>query len=273
MPTKQTMRYLIATLSLALAACSGEPAEPSSPSETARQQARKTKPVRARDLVHFAGPQSGAPGATARRAYRNDPEPEGMPAKTLAERNEPRVRSVLEDIVFAQSVATYHKYVDTNGDGMGEALSMRELLGVAKMRGTDKSFGANQRLLHHFEQRIENGCARHAGYYFQIWLPREGGGWMTDGMDATPGSETGWRCYAWPVDRENTGRLVFYTDESGEVLASRNRRARYDGFDKMPLAGAADGDRSDSVHDDDAFLGADGGKWRRDRVYVPPTPR
>ncbi|MCA8944452.1 MAG: hypothetical protein KDB80_17955 [Planctomycetes bacterium] len=266
------MRRLAPALLLGVVACSGDATEKPAVREPSLSGGRP-EPRASRAIEYFAAPGGASHGMrdNGRPPGHRDTEKEGIPPKTAAETNEDSVREVLEEIVFVQRVAMFHHFVDRDGDGVGEALSMRELLGVAKMRNGGGMFTANEPLLRRFEQVIEDGCARHSGYFFQIWLPRDGGGWTTDGMTGTVGADPRWRCYAWPVNREQSGRLVFLVDETGEILSSRNRRAKYEGKEHRPDAGAATGDRN-SVHAGDPFLGADGGRWVRDHVYEPPEP-
>jgi hypothetical protein len=102
------------------------------------------------------------------------------------------------------------------------------------------------------------------GYYFKMFLPDaqaandlhgvaengppgiggSWGGWF-------PGSDTGeafWCCYAWPVQDLITGHHVFFINQEGRVLRSRNngRGPIYDGLIAPPAFDAAYSDTPES---------------------------
>jgi hypothetical protein len=48
-----------------------------------------------------------------------------------------------------------------------------------------------------------------------------------------------WVCYAWPADRNGTGRRVFVTSAAGDILAAPNTTQQYSGLAKRPDGAAA----------------------------------
>ena len=259
-----------------LAACGGE-----STDSTARRPSKKPTAKRlppARELVHFSSRISRGVNPDAYRApYSTVDAHDGVHGLTLAETNERLVVTALEQIVFAQRVAMHHNYVDANGDGKGEPLLLGEILGAVPVRNTDREFEGNRDLLARFDSRIAIGRARYAGYLFQVWLRGKNGDWVTDGSAVEPAADREWCCYAWPVHRGQSGRLAYFVDNSGEILASPNLRRMYEGHELTPEPDAARGERTvieggAGAHDGDSFMGSDRGRWARVTVYVPPVP-
>ena len=65
------------------------------------------------------------------------------------------------------------------------------------------------------------------GYYFRIFLPQRDGLGIAEGDeghragDVDPVlAETTWCAYAWPVERDVTGRRTFFVNQAGDVLAT-----------------------------------------------------
>jgi len=73
------------------------------------------------------------------------------------------------------------------------------------------------------------------------------------------GGESGWRCYAWPTMKNNTGKRAFFVDQNKTVMWTHNHRQRYSGTTSCPAVDAAlpsDAGNARSV-------GRDGGVWQR----------
>ncbi len=259
------------TLGLCLAGCGGDPAESTpAPKPQASKKASRPNPESTR-LVHFSAP-AGNSGGT-RRGSGGDAaglgsrtEPVRYREKTRVLRNQEKACEALWDIFAAQRSAHLTQLVDSNGDGTGEYLFFDELLGIRKVRGGDVEFTDNGNVRARFKRTPQDGRTQYHGYMFQVWLPGENGWETRDGAS----SDAGFRCYAWPVEFEETGKLAYCIDERGEVYASSNERTAYHGADNAPAPDAFEGELSD-LHPDDKYLGNDKGWWSK-AGFVPASP-
>jgi hypothetical protein len=92
-----------------------------------------------------------------------------------------------------------------------------------------------------------DGIRTRAGYCFRILLPGKGGvgvkeratGEPFDGEVDTDLAEAAWCCYAWPEKRGESGKRVFFVNQTGDVLQAANEMAQYEGFDRVPEFDAA----------------------------------
>lgn len=152
--------------------------------------------------------------------------------------NESSAIATLRNIHTAQSQFQAAAAIDRDGDGRGEYGWFLELAGGAPLRGTGAPLHVPA-LSRAFARQHDGRVAR-SGYWFAMWLPAKGGGWLGEG---TPGAidadaaEAGFRCGVWPLAADKA-RRAFFTDAEGSVWACSNSDWRYCGIER-PLPGAA----------------------------------
>lgn len=257
---------LLAGLAALLAGCSADehPATGAGTGATADRAAPEDAPEDR--LVHFSAPGGGGGQRESAVHAGDDPGPPlrmRMREEAAELRNRERAAAdMLERIALAQTSAIQRGLAD------GEALFLGELLGVTTIRGTTTTFEDDFGIARLFGSVVRRRCAVLDGYLFQMHLPGTSGDWVTDvergGPASSPTSgEPRWRCYAWPLERGETGLLAFFVDERGRVLATSNHRQGYGGYGTAPAADAAsEAESRELVHATDAVRGRDGGWWR-----------
>jgi prepilin-type N-terminal cleavage/methylation domain-containing protein len=179
--------------------------------------------------------------------------------------NESAAIATLKNISSSQAQCQASGAIDVNGNGAGEYGYFGELSGAIGIRGTtgapsttritppvlSGAFGqfTSVTFLGGSAQGT-GGAVLRSGYYFAMFLPTAvsafmpesttGGGSTTYNPSAA-NSEVLWACYAWPVSRGNSGKRVFFVNQSGDVLASPNLLAanQYSGTTRGPHANAA----------------------------------
>ncbi len=162
-----------------------------------------------------------------------------MSARSTA--NEKTVIATLRAIVTAQQLARTNGMIDMNRNGAGEGATLPELAGSQILRGTSTVLRPAY-LSASFGDLDSNGFASSHGFYFALYLPDASGtgvvGAPANLASVDPvGSEQFWTCLAWPRDRALQGYGTFFTNQSGDILTSKN--APYSGTTNIPPAGAA----------------------------------
>lgn len=182
--------------------------------------------------------------------------------------NERAVVATLRTIATAQAQCTAQQVLDTDRDGLGEALGLAEMAGTTALRS-----GAPRLVPPNLAQSLGtldgNGFATAKGYLLALYLPDAAG----DGVVAAPANaasvdpdraEIAWTCLAWPLTRGRTGSATFFLNQSGEILVAKD--ATYDGHASVPPAGAAlVGVPPTAVVGGELAIGApgaDGNTWR-----------
>lgn len=155
--------------------------------------------------------------------------------------NERAVLATLRTIATAQAQVMTTRALDSDHDGVGEALSLPELAGTDDLRGTSTRLDPTA-LSAALGTALANGFVSTKGYLIALYLPDASG----DGVLGTSansasidadGAEHTWSCLAWPLTRGTSGAATFFINQEGEVLASRS--STYTGSLNPPPAGAA----------------------------------
>ena len=157
--------------------------------------------------------------------YAAIPNLDGVPRRSA---NESAAIATLKNLRAGQRDLRERVLVDRDGDGVGEYGFLAQLAGVAELPGggvadpplASKAFG-----------NVVDGRVLRSGYRFAMFLPRAGGGWLSelpdggepDGVDADA-AERSWLLYAWPVAPRRSGRRSFVIDEHGDVHATGDHR-------------------------------------------------
>jgi len=176
--------------------------------------------------------------------------------------------ATLRNLASCQAQTQNGSYIDCDGDGNGEYGTFLEMTGSVPVRkgffpgspaGSD--FSALGKKLNPPVVSVAladvdaRGIVRKSGYCFIIYLPdtsRVAGFVHETGPAATPGlsgrvgvdlSETAWCAYAWPATYGTSGTRAFFVNQSGDVMGSSNRVAKWSGTER-PMA------------PDSAFLGS-----------------
>ncbi len=151
--------------------------------------------------------------------------------------NESAAIATLKNILSAQAQCQAAGAIDVNTNGAGEYGYFAELSGAVGIRDATGSPSATERIsppvLSGAFGNVANARVVRSGFIFQLFLPDATGVAVpeaaTGGVGATPpdGSmaEVLWCCYAWPSSRGNSGKRVFFVNQSGDVLASKNLSA------------------------------------------------
>jgi hypothetical protein len=189
--------------------------------------------------------------------------------------------------------------VDLDGDGRGEFGTFGEMTGYGGLRrdpaAVKRGAPASPPLLSPALVPLAEarGLAMKSGYAFGILLPGAGGYPVREGGTGaarepafagrripvpasalsgpvdTDRAEAAWAAYAWPVAAGNSGTVVFFTDDSGEIWETANEDGRYSGSDRGPSWDAAmpeDGwgaTWASPPEDAGEYRGRDGNTWRR----------
>ncbi len=178
-----------------------------------------------------------------------------------------RAIAKLRVLRFSEDVAREQAYWDPDGDGVGSALLLEEMLGATLIRGKEQ---APQGLLGPIGVPTDTPVGRALvsdGYAIVLYLPgRDGRGVARAGVPIDEErAERRWVAYAWPVQDGAGERPVIFLDEHERVLLLANEAPgpRYFGLEQPPPAGAA---LTGPTLDADAAVngrGQDGGIWKR----------
>lgn len=154
--------------------------------------------------------------------------------------NERAILATLRTIASAQGQVMSQKSLDSDNDGIGEALSLIELAGATNLRGTSVRL-APTALSTVLGTQHSSGFVPSKGYLIGLHLPDAAGTGVL-GTEANFGSidanqaEHAWTCLAWPVARGASGSAAFFVNQLGEILVSRE--TTYSGTTDTPGAGA-----------------------------------
>ncbi len=180
---------------------------------------------------------------------------------------EPAVLGALRAITTAQSQAMAHGLVDTDGDGVGEAMSLAEMAGTLAPRGS--SIPLSPALLSPSLGQVDaNGRVQSHGYHFALFFADAAG----LGVDTANGSlakadanmsENFWSCVAWPVRSSGSSDAAWFVNHTGQILMCKP--SPYIGPSQAPPAGAGLlGVASGCIHSNQCANGvqaADGNVW------------
>ena len=165
--------------------------------------------------------------------------------------NESAAIATLKNISSAQAQAQASGVIDSNNNGAGEYGFFAELSGAVPVRDDEVGGVGTERvsppvLSGAFGNVIGSRVAR-SGYLFAMFLPAASGagtaevatgGALTVSISAS-NSEVLWCGYAWPSSFGNSGKRIFFINQSGDVLSSRNNTTRYSGTTTVPSVDAA----------------------------------
>lgn len=132
--------------------------------------------------------------------------------------------SRLREILFAQDALRRSGAIDPDGDGVGSAAFLGEMIGQVGLRGGER---LTPPVLERYPQLVETAlgpAAEIAGYYFIVCLPKRGGGYT-----ARPGepvddeaAERHFVAYAWPSS-DGRGLLeAYFIDQHERILFARS---------------------------------------------------
>jgi prepilin-type N-terminal cleavage/methylation domain-containing protein len=186
--------------------------------------------------------------------------------------NESAAIATLKNISSAQAQCQASGAIDVNNNGAGEYGYFGELAGAAVIRGATQKI--QPPVLSTAFGNVQGSVVTRSGYIFQMYLPTVGsvgqaedptGGMATaTTVDATK-CEVLWCCYAWPSAYANSGKRVFFINQAGDVLSSKNTLASpYSGTAAPPAANAAFLTGSSGLMDAPVAantLGTDGQMW------------
>ena len=149
--------------------------------------------------------------------------------------NESAAISTLRNVVSAQAQIQAQAAVDQDADGIGEHGSFGEMAGAVPLRGTVITL--TPPVLSGALGNVDaNGYVQKAGYYFLMFLPDVAGLALPEVAGGGPDPavdpdlcENTWNCYAWPVNRNNTGNRTFMVNQSGDLIQTPGQLVQYDG--------------------------------------------
>jgi len=195
--------------------------------------------------------------------------------------NEATAVATLRTIATAQAQFQASVRVDTDEDGVGEFGYFGEISGATTVRdrfGGVAGPAITTPILAATFRSVENRVVNRGGYLFGMFLPDAAGVGVPEAVSggADPGNlpdrdhaETSWCCYAWPTTDGVTGTRVFFVNQNGDIVQSKNDGAN------QAYSGAGAGPEPDAAFVspamDDSILGtvavgttgADGGRWVR----------
>lgn len=158
--------------------------------------------------------------------------------------NESAAISTLRNVVSAQAQIQAQSAIDVDGDGIGEHGFFAEMAGTANLRGGAAPLSPT--VLSGALGIINNSFVQKAGFLFGMYLPAAGG---VPTLEAAAGGDPGglsddlcentWACYAWPVNRGNTGNRAFMVNHTGDLLQTNNAVAQHSGAAAAPGGDAA----------------------------------
>jgi len=161
--------------------------------------------------------------------------------------NESAAIATLKNISSAQAQCQASGAIDVNNNGAGEYGYFGELSGAILIRGATQKI--QPPVLSTAFGNVQNSIVTRSGYHFQMYLPTAGS--VGNPEDATGGLATAttvdatkcevlWACYAWPSANGQSGKRVFFINQAGDVLASKNTLTPpYNGLTTMPAPNAA----------------------------------
>src|ERR1043166_8699659 len=152
--------------------------------------------------------------------------------------NESAAIATLKNISSAQAQCQASGAIDVNNNGAGEYGYFGELSGAILIRGATQKI--TPPVLSTAFGNVQTSVVTRSGYIFKMWLPSSasvgvaedatGGKAAPAAVDATK-CEVLWACYAWPSAYGNSGKRVFFVNQAGDVLASKNTlAAAYNGL-------------------------------------------
>ena len=162
--------------------------------------------------------------------------------------NETAAIATLRNISSSQAQFQAGSKADLDRDGTGEFGVFVELSGAFEVRNDATIGRLNPPVLSGaFRVPNANGLVSRSGYFYAIWLPAADGiGHIVDSDPSTRFAlidsdlaETTWCCYAWPINRGNSGKRVFFVNQDGDVLSCRNETSNYSGTATVPVWTAA----------------------------------
>jgi hypothetical protein len=169
----------------------------------------------------------------------------GLPDLLEARRtaNETAAQATLRNILSSQAQLQASSKIDEDHDGNGEYGGFLEM--ASAKPGRMPALLVPPLLSCAFRILDEHGAASRSGYFFRVYLPKQGGGCLgepAEGFTSASGvsaedAELAWCCYAWPVKRGDSGTRTFFVNQEGDILACTSER--YDGAGKGPAADAA----------------------------------
>jgi type IV pilus assembly protein PilA len=153
--------------------------------------------------------------------------------------NESAAIATLKNISSSQAQCQASGAIDVNRNGSGEYGFFGELSGGVDVRGASAGTRITPPVLSSaFSNMVavgvggtaDRGGVLRSGYYFTMYLPNVTAGFVSE---ATTGGGTAvsadagnqevlWCCYAWPASRGNSGKRVFFVNQSGDVLSAAN---------------------------------------------------
>jgi prepilin-type N-terminal cleavage/methylation domain-containing protein len=147
--------------------------------------------------------------------------------------NETAAIATLRNIVSAQAQFQQSAKCDRDLDAAGVAVGdgVGEYGGFIELSAADTGrMGAvlNPPVLSAAFQTLDaDGNVTRSGYFFHMYLPDFAGdgsaiaepqaGYADGDVDVNL-SETTWCCYAWPVNYQQSGNRIFFTNQAGDVL-------------------------------------------------------
>lgn len=155
--------------------------------------------------------------------------------------NERAVVATLRNLATAQTQCMARAAVDTDGDGVGEALGLFELAGTSALRDGGAPLAPNA-ITASLGTAQPSGFVSTKGYLLALYLPDAAGNGVlataanAGSIDAN-GAEVAFTCLAWPMSHGRSGNATFFLSLSGEVLVTRD--ATYSGLTSVPPPGAA----------------------------------
>ncbi len=165
--------------------------------------------------------------------------------------NEAAAIATLKNLSSSQAQVQASGTIDANGNGAGEYGYFQELSGVRNVK--TGALGAAEGTVRvtppvlsgAFGGLDANGRILRAGYYFQMFLPGAGAAFTAEAAStaaypavAAAYAEVLWASYAWPASYGNSGKRVFFINQSGDVLQANNSVTRYSGSTSVPGATA-----------------------------------
>jgi hypothetical protein len=147
-----------------------------------------------------------------------------------------RAVSRLRELLFAQDTARKLAYWDPDGDRIGSALSLGELLGSEGMRGERRLVPPPLEGYPALEDTALGPSANIGGFYFAICLPRKDGTLAAE-ANAPVDDELAERrfvAYAWPSRLAPGLKRAYFIDEHERILVASARTGKRLGPDAPP---------------------------------------
>lgn len=158
--------------------------------------------------------------------------------------NESAAIATLRNVVSAQAQVQAQAAIDVDADGIGEHGFFAEMAGSVALRGA--GIILTPPVLSGALGIVNASNVQKAGYLFTLYLPAALGAPVREAAaGGDPGglnddlAENTWCCYAWPVNRQNTGNRAFMVNQSGDLLQTNNAVLNYSGAAAPPAGDAA----------------------------------